>query len=778
MDTILYFSQRSITNDNTVHGTICDVDIGMPIAYMTIKDSHEKYKLSFPWQSRTPHLVECIQECKSFRIECCACDNEIMYLSLVVDTDSFKKEINDFGTASGEIHVIGLVMDVWREARVPDFEKTYYDNLEAVKTCMNWNQIYPLFDHQVESVRWLKTVESSSSKLVYDGNIKISNSGWFVDTENECLTTDPSIREANTRGGILANGTGSGKTATILHHIMSDTSIDFSKNTHKYASKGSLIIVPINLVTQWLAEIEKFCILENKKIVKFYQSRDIKNTMMCDLLEADIVLTTFHFLRNSKPYSDIIDGALLKANISGKDSRGKSAFSVWSRLNENTQPIIEAVYWNRVIIDEIHVAFSNPRELRQIKQFTTNFIWGMTATPDLTTENAQQLYIILQREKAHHPNMLKSLITKCVYKRDSTFVWPQTNLNLVSLTAKERIYLQSQEEYLTTTEIIKLCSFVDVSDDIRSCNGETIEKELKEQKIKKIKKMEANLEEYDNSISILEKASRELEDQITKLSEKSELENLELTTSQMQVAETSAERHSKELTKIRESRDIESSKLERAKRSIDFFTDRLNILCSRSQCCSVCQTKKCSVIIPCGHLFCSQCIRKCHKLNGKCPECRQEFDESKIKGVTLGEMGTKMLEIVKLIESIEDPIILFVQWKSMVRGMKSFLRGMNINVLSLEGNVTQRSFTLQEFKLGGVLLLCLEDSFAGLHLPHAKHVIFSHAIVGDVRNVKLLEEQAIARCVRHGQTEKVMVYSFVVKDCDEETVWKNTHEII
>ena len=91
--------------------------------------------------------------------------------------------------------------------------------------------------------------------------------------------------------------------------------------------------------------------------------------MMCDLLEADIVLPTFHFLRTSKPYSDIIDGALLKANISGKDSRGKSAFSVWSRLNENTQPIIEAVYWNRVIIDGFHVAFSNPRELRLIKEF-------------------------------------------------------------------------------------------------------------------------------------------------------------------------------------------------------------------------------------------------------------------------------------------------------------------------------------------------------------------------------------------------------------------------
>lgn len=777
MDTIFYFSQKPVTNENLLHGTITEVDIGMPIAYMEINETKEKYKLSLPWQSRTPHLVECVQYCKSFKIECCACENEIVYLSLVIDNDKFLDEIENSGTISGEIHVIGLIMDVWREARVPVFDKKYYKELENISECSNWNKTYPLFDYQIESIRWMKTVENSSSNLLYDGNIRMSETGWFVDTENECLTTDSSVREANTRGGILANGTGAGKTATVLYHIMNSTTsmtTEISKN--KYTSKGNLIIVPVNLVTQWLSEIEKFCIMNGKKIVKFYQSKDIKSTTMSDLLEADIVLTTLHFLRTSKPYSDIIDSALLKANISGKDSRGKSAFSAWSRLNDNTQPILEAVFWNRVILDEIHTVFSNPRELRQTKQFNSKFFWGITATPDLVTENAQQLYIVLQREKAHHPNMLKSLITKCIYKRESGFDWPQTNLNLVSLTAKERIYLQSQEEYLSTTEIIKLCSFVDVSDDIRSCNGETIEKELKEQKLKYIKTMEANLEEYDKSITILEKASRELEEQITKLSEK-ECENLELTTSQLKVAENSAERHAKELTKIRESRDIESSKLERAKRSIDFFTDRLNALQSRSQCCPICKTKKCSVIIPCGHLFCSQCIRKCHKINNKCPECRQEFDDTKIKGVILGEMGTKMLEIVKLVESIEDPIILFVQWKSMVRGMKSFLRGMNIKVLSLEGNVTQRSCTLQEFKLGGVLLLCLEDSFAGLHLPHARHVIFSHAIVGDVRNVKLLEEQAIARCVRHGQTEKVMVYSFVVKDCDEETVWKNTHEV-
>jgi SNF2 family DNA or RNA helicase len=39
-----------------------------------------------------------------------------------------------------------------------------------------------------------------------------------------------------------------------------------------------------------------------------------------------------------------------------------------------------------------------------------------------------------------------------------------------------------------------------------------------------------------------------------------------------------------------------------------------------------------------------------------------------------------------------------------------------------------------------------------------------HAIVGDRKQVERLEEQAIARCVRHGQTEQVKVYSFVMTE--------------
>ena len=53
---------------------------------------------------------------------------------------------------------------------------------------------------------------------------------------------------------------------------------------------------------------------------------------------------------------------------------------------------------------------------------------------------------------------------------------------------------------------------------------------------------------------------------------------------------------------------------------------------------------------------------------------------------------------------------------------------------------------LQSLDAGGVLLLCLEESFAGLHLPNAANVIFAHALVGEVAQIRRLEAQAVARC--------------------------------
>ena len=76
-----------------------------------------------------------------------------------------------------------------------------------------------------------------------------------------------------------------------------------------------------------------------------------------------------------------------------------------------------------------------------------------------------------------------------------------------------------------------------------------------------------------------------------------------------------------------------------------------------------------------------------------------------------------------------------------------------------------------------MLLLCLEDGFAGLHLPYIAHVIFVHAIVADRDTVDVLEKQAIARCQRFGQTRQVRTYSFVVQDTEEAALYYRTHDV-
>ena len=92
--------------------------------------------------------------------------------------------------------------------------------------------------------------------------------------------------------------------------------------------------------------------------------------------------------------------------------------------------------------------------------------------------------------------------------------------------------------------------------------------------------------------------------------------------------------------------------------------------------------------------------------------------------LTGGGVQTKMTEIGNLISSLHEPVILFVQWKSMVRSTRSFLSVMGVRVLLLDGNTAQRTAILSEFMSAGVLLLCLEESFAGLHLAHVRQIIF------------------------------------------------------
>lgn len=774
MQRVLSFAHRRVCTRKTIPGRVVGLDVTISMV-RAIRDTNETVYAALDTQDCSESLYEVVS-CASDTVHI-ECDLEqdddgvwrIARLHLAVDPTRLNLHLRE-GSLIGEEHIVGLARNVWREATVPRNIITSR-NAEPIPECAVWRSQWQLFEHQEASIRWMREVEARVPEtLRYAGNLRMTDE-WYLDTESECFTTDPSWRDATLCGGICADGTGMGKTATMLRLITTPCEMSLVQSSmERYTSQGTLVILPLNLVSQWQHELQKFIDdTAGLQVVWLVQGKDLRTVTMEDLCKANIVFTTFHFLRASKPYCELVESAL------GGRARTRPVLSSWARQWGHTEAVVEAVAWRRVVVDELHQVFESARELRHLRLINTHVTWGMTATPTLDTEHAQNLYLFLRREKAHHPNLLCSLIERAVHGTESSHEHPEHTLQLVQASAEERLHLMREDA--NVEEIVKLTTFVDVSDGERVvADSESIEAQFRAAREREMATLRAKVAGHDRAVAILERASVELDAELQLLAEQC-ANGDEFASAQAEAARGTAETHARDLARARELRSHDAAKLERCEASARFVHDRLTALRAREEVCVICMERTSSAITPCAHIFCSQCIHRHLAQKAWCPTCRNPLQSQDLTGVTLdGGIGTKMVHIKNLIGSLPDePLILFVQWKAMMRGMRAYLRGVGARVLVLDGNTVQRASTLSEFARGGVLLLCLEDSFAGLHLPHARYVIFAHAIVADRARVEHLERQAVARCVRTGQTREVKVYSFVIADCVEEHVWRRTH---
>jgi SNF2 family DNA or RNA helicase len=667
-------------------------------------------------------------------------------------------------------YLIGLVIDVWRDARtvVPDSP----DSLCATallgtdnNTKPNaWNDEFPLYDHQCNTLKWMKQLEEMTPLSVsYSSNIKMTDK-WYVDIESQTFTTAYAAQSASITGGICSDGTGSGKTATLLH-LMASSSVGLETTRPRFNSRASLVILPINLVAQWQREINKFIKRDSLRVHFLVHGKELRSMSMQQLCDADIVITTFHFLRASKLYLELVDSTL-----DGRP-RTRAAVSSWLRQvrkEENkTEPILEAIYWRRVVVDELHNTFESPRDMRQLKLFRWRVLWGLTATPVLHTEQAQHLYMFLSRERAHHPNLLATIIHTCV--RDHTIPVttvpnPTRKLEWVQLSAEERMRLPLRlDRYGKNT----------VADIVRRCTIGGGEEEEKNRSVRK-STLQAKIAAHDRLIHILKTTAFQLEQEVDRL------ETLHHNGDKSAAAKVESNRHASDslaydIAIAEQVQHGECLKMEQLDTTDRFIREGLVTLCTPT--CTICNIDTCNVLMQCcSHMCCRGCAKHAATFQLLCPKCKCPFEEDNMINVSvLNGMGTKLKQIGEFIGSLSEPVILFVQWKSMVRNTKTFLNTLGVRVLLLDGNTAHRGAILTEFATSGVLLICLEDSFAGLHLPHVRQIVFAHAIVGDRKQVKRLEQQAIARCVRHGQTEQVCISSFIVTESEEESLWYRTH---
>lgn len=204
------------------------------------------------------------------------------------------------------------------------------------------------FDYQKESIQWIIDKENCDNSHDFL---------WFCISSEPLLYYIPSISvflsnlpeqwNNNSRGGIIADETGLGKTIEMLSVIaMNPPSIDYlSKSYNDLPNiKATLVICPVNIITQWHDEVNK--VIKNDYKIYICKKAIDKKLTTDKLAEYDIVLIPF---------------------------------SIVSKLKQDS--VFFNVNFYRMVWDECHSGHSGTVTLYNLKKFRSNIKWGLTGTP-------------------------------------------------------------------------------------------------------------------------------------------------------------------------------------------------------------------------------------------------------------------------------------------------------------------------------------------------------------------------------------------------------------
>jgi len=186
---------------------------------------------------------------------------------------------------------------------------------------------------------------------------------------------------------------------------------------------------------------------------------------------------------------------------------------------------------------------------------------------------------------------------------------------------------------------------------------------------------------------------------------------------------------------------------------------------------------------PCGHIICCSCLslKAADNLCNDCPACCKppSADVRDADGVLPEELqSSKIRTLVRALRSDMASgrrVVVFSQWTSFLRLVGRALDATTPAVAwrQFDGSLSlsQRQQTIQWLQQGGAepsgrtLLISLMAGGVGLNLTSASRVYLL-----DLWWNPALEEQAIQRIHRIGQTQEVHVYKFVVRESIERGI--------
>ena len=213
-------------------------------------------------------------------------------------------------------------------------------------------------------------------------------------------------------------------------------------------------------------------------------------------------------------------------------------------------------------------------------------------------------------------------------------------------------------------------------------------------------------------------------------------------------------------------------------------------------------------VIKCGHIFCFSCLNDMYEMSmkskyciPKCPTCRKNIRKESIlklscvmeknidpnkdptklnKQELINKVGTKLANLISFLRENQKHTIIFSQWHDLLTKIGVVLKEHGIKNIFCKGNAFQKDKAVRKFNNDDsikVIMLSSDSAASGTNLTKATQIILIDPVYGTYQHRKDIEEQAIGRSNRLGQTEKLYVIRFVIRNTIEEIIYnKNLEE--
>ena len=437
-----------------------------------------------------------------------------------------------------------------------------------------------------------------------------------------------------------------------------------------------------------------------------------------------------------------------------------------------------------------------------INDFKSTYRWYVSGSPFSTTEMIYCCMNFLGYSHRGDPKLIDFMLQNIYWRNTIKLIGNQLNIPdyvqevlFMEPTEIERALFVSVDRL----HMRKLCCHPQVSLKDRLILGETKKplSKIRENMLfhinQKIKEYSIEVENYEKELLKYNPLFIELEEKIqNQQNHKGNLENLKQEKKELK----------KQIEQIQ--RSIHNSKqcLTSQRKRFNYLDNAIPLtLQNITDPCTICYEfqPENMAILTCGHMMCYGCTIGVISHSKCCPLCRKPItkndvtriaSEKQIKEITnqnelnslIEKNGTKMGHLVYYIrqqiqkESNDIPcrFIVFSQWDEMLQLIGKTLSENGIQNVFVNGNTNSKNdaiFKFQSDKDVRVIMLSLKNAASGTNLTQATHVIFTDPVDGTKAQRAALDQQAIARAHRIGQTVQVTVVQMILKSTIEQEIY-------